>query len=82
VTVSANLAAGLRLYPDYRVATIPVPGGRRDESLSASLDIAFQDMTHAGFMPVVSLTAERTDSNVGRFETEALSIGFSIRSAF
>jgi hypothetical protein len=82
VTLSARLAAGVTEYPDYRVATIRVPGGRRDESLSATLDVAFQDITHAGFMPVVSVSAERTTSNVSRFETEAISVSFGIRSAF
>lgn len=82
VTLSAGLAASYTDYPDYRVATIRVPGGRQDESIAATLDFAFQDIQHAGFQPVVSLKAERTLSNVSRFETESVSVGFGFRSAF
>ncbi|WP_371059940.1 hypothetical protein [Rhodosalinus sp. 5P4] len=82
VTLSAAIAASYTDYPDYRVATIRVPGGRQDESLAATFDIAFQDIQHAGFLPVVSLKAERTLSNVSRFETDSVSVSFGIRSAF
>jgi len=35
-----------------------------------------------GFIPVMTLGAQRTDSNVSLFDSETLGVGFSIRSKF
>ncbi len=68
-------------YPDYAIL-LPVPGGRRDERLTASVEAALVGWDFAGFVPIVSLEAERSLSNVSRFEHEGLGLGFALRSTF
>ena len=59
-----------------------VPGGREDLRGWAGVSAAFTDWSYAGFAPVVSVEASRTDSNVSNYERSALSVGFSLRSTF
>lgn len=86
--VSLNIGAQQSLYADYLVfnplvfAFVPVPGGRQDDQIFADLDLVFPDYSYAGFAPVVSLSAGRTDSNVGRFDQSDLSVNFAFRSVF
>jgi hypothetical protein len=61
---------------------VPVPGGREDRRLSVTLAAELSDWSLAGFEPVVSLEAARTESNVTRFDSDSLGLGFSIRSSF
>jgi hypothetical protein len=68
-------------YPDYAVF-FPVPGGRQDERRWASVEATFADWDVAGFAPVVSVEASRTDSNVSRFDAEGVTVGFGFRSTF
>ena len=56
--------------------------GRRDRSWRVSATGALPDITYFGFVPEVTVTAERTESTVARYDTEALSLSFGIRSAF
>lgn len=76
-----TVAASRTDYPDYAVI-FPVPGGRQDERLSVALEARFADWSYAGFVPVVTIEAARNDSNVSRFDTESLGVGFSFRSSF
>ncbi|MCA0940169.1 hypothetical protein LCM08_12165 [Salipiger pacificus] len=80
VRLSFALSAFEHRYPDYRVL-FPVPGGREDEVWRAEMQVAFEKLDYAGFVPVLDLSAERSESNVSRFETEtfALSLGFKSR---
>ena len=79
--LSLTLAAEVTDYPDYAVF-FPVPGGREDERLSATLEAVLDDWDYAGFEPVVTLEASRTDSNVSRFESDGVNIGLALRSSF
>ncbi len=79
-----QLSAGVQLqdFDNYRVAFISVPGGRQDKRVFGSVDLFFSDFSYAGFAPVITLNAGRTDSNVSRFEHDDASIGFAFRSTF
>ncbi|MGR3269344.1 surface lipoprotein assembly modifier [Thalassococcus profundi] len=81
VRISAAFSATRKAYPDYRVF-IPVPGGREDTEYGATLDLTLHDFDYYGFVPNVRLQAERTDSNVSRFDTETFSISIGFESAF
>ncbi|MGX9354908.1 hypothetical protein ACS3SW_07025 [Roseobacteraceae bacterium S113] len=81
VTLSGNVTAREIHYPDYTVF-FPVPGGRKDTAMAASLDVGLKDVSYLGFIPTVSLTRESTRSNVSRFETETTSVSIGFRSEF
>ncbi|MBE9639375.1 hypothetical protein [Salipiger mangrovisoli] len=75
------LSAFEHRFPDYRVL-FPVPGGRRDEVWRAGMEVTFERLDYAGFVPVLDLNAERSESNVSRFETETLSVSLGFKSRF
>lgn len=79
--LGVTLGASWTEFPDYAVI-FPVPGGRQDERVFARIEAAFEGWTVAGFAPVVSLDAARSDSNVSRFDTESLGLGVTLRSTF
>ena len=68
-------------FRDYVFVQV-VPGGREDLRVFASVNAFFPDYSYAGFAPVVTLSASRTDSNVSRFDTNDLSLSFTFRSTF
>ncbi len=78
-----TLGASVTDYPDYAII-LPVPGGRQDMTRYASAEFAFvdYDYDYAGFAPVVTLGAQRSDSNVSRFDRSAFSIRLGFRSTF
>ena len=93
VTLSAGVGATWRNYPDYLVfdltapgtifgGLVPLEGGRDDQTLSANLNIGFPQVEYFGFRPGVRIDAERTNSNVSRFETTRVSAGFTLTSVF
>lgn len=69
-------------FPDYAVGFIRVPGGRQDQRIFAALEAAFPDYSYAGFAPVLSLDLGQTESNVSRFNLDAIGVKFGIRSTF
>jgi tetratricopeptide (TPR) repeat protein len=75
---SLGLWAETRDYPMSRYAV----GGRTDSSLGAEALLAFDKIDYMGFVPVVTLSGTRTDSNISLYDSETLGVGFSIRSAF
>lgn len=79
--VSVGLGASQALYPDYRVI-FPVPGGRKDTTYTADLDLTLHTLDYAGFVPTLRVSAERGTSNVSRFDTEEVSISVGFASAF
>lgn len=81
VTLSARLSGALRHYPDYAVL-FPVPGGREDKVLAAELEFGVPPLEYMGFVPTVTLSTERTTSNVSRFETRETSVTLGFRSSF
>ena len=93
VTLSAGVGATWRNYPDYLVfdptapgtifgGLVPLEGGRDDQTFSANLNIGFPQVEYFGFRPGVRIDAERTNSNVSRFETTRVSAGFTLTSVF
>lgn len=82
VSVTFGLNAAYEDYPDYQIGFIAVPGGRQDTTIGADVSVRFDRLDYAGFVPTLNVSARRTSSNVSRFETEELSVGFGIRSAF
>lgn len=82
VQLGASLGFGQTHFPGYSVGFIPVPGGRQDQTLSASLDMTFPDLSWAGFAPRVTLSHVTTDSNVSRFDTDRTGLLFGIESRF
>ena len=80
--LSVGVGAGYTRYPDYTLLIFPVPGGREDRSLFGSIEISPDGYGVAGFVPVLALTGSRTQSNVGRFDREQLSLQLGFRSTF
>ncbi len=60
----------------------PIEGGREDLRAFGSLDVFFPDFSYAGFAPVITISAGKTDSNVNRFDRDDLSVSFAFRSTF
>lgn len=81
VTLSGSLLAQRSAYPDYSVI-LPVPGGRKDDRVSATLNVGLHKLDVMGFIPTMSVTHERTTSNVSRFETTTNSVSFGFKSEF
>ncbi|WP_417723450.1 surface lipoprotein assembly modifier [Salipiger sp.] len=81
VKLGLGLSATESDYPDYRVL-LPVPGGRQDRIWAADVDLTLHKMDYAGFVPTVRFRAERSTSNVSRFETEDLSVTLGFKSRF
>jgi len=60
----------------------PVPGGREDNSTFGGVTATFSDWSYMGFVPTMSLNAEKTRSNISRFDVDETSVSFGIRSEF
>ncbi|MCK0151884.1 hypothetical protein MWU54_17705 [Marivita sp. S6314] len=56
--------------------------GRKERSVEASVTAALPDLDYYGFMPTITLRAERTEANIDIYETENFGIQMGIRSAF
>lgn len=69
-------------YASYQVGFIAVPGGRDDKSVFGSVTATFNSWGYMGFVPTLSVTSERSDSNISRFDVEETSITLGIRSEF
>lgn len=80
--ISVSLGGALTRYPDYLIGWTSVPGGREDQSLFGSMDLVFDALDYAGFVPSLKLHAQQTKSNVSRFETKELSISLGVVSKF
>jgi hypothetical protein len=65
-------------YDSYRVL-IPVAGGREDKSAFGGVTATFDDWSYLGFVPTLSLRAEKSRSNISRFDVDetSLSVGFA-----
>jgi tetratricopeptide (TPR) repeat protein len=56
--------------------------GRDEQTIKASITAALPDMDFYGFIPTITLNAERTNANIDLYETENYGIQLGIRSAF
>lgn len=55
---------------------------RKDNRMSVSSTLTFADINYYGFSPTATFTASRTNSTVGRFNTESLGLNLGLRSSF
>ena len=55
---------------------------RVDRGTNLGATFFLRDQEIYGFAPTISLTAERTDSNLSRYQTEEIGISFGLRSVF
>ncbi len=77
-----GLSAGLGLEArDYDRAALS-PDGRQDVTLSAQASLSLQNLDYMGFMPILSVKAERTRSNIALNRSQSLGLGLSIQSKF
>lgn len=81
-SLALNAGFALSHYPDYRVGFIAVPGGRLDQTTFVTADLTFNTLDYWGFVPNLKLSAQKSLSNVSRFETEELSLAFGVVSRF
>lgn len=58
------------------------PDGRDERSVRATITAALPDLDFYGFIPTITLNAERTEANIDLYETENYGIQLGIRSAF
>jgi len=81
--VQLSIAGGIA-WSDFRDYTIifKVPGGRQDTRIFGSLTAVFPDVDYAGFVPVMTLGFQDTQSNVSRFERDEYSLNIGVRSSF
>lgn len=79
--VSLSLGHSTLDYEQYWVI-LPVRGGRTDESWFGGVTATFNDYSYMGFVPVVSLNAEKSRSNISRFDVDQTAVSFGIRSEF
>lgn len=79
--ISFTLGRSTLDYDEYWVIT-PVPGGRVDESWFGGATASFTGWSYMGFVPELSLTAERSRSNISRFDVDQTAVSLGIRSEF
>ncbi|MEQ8898470.1 MAG: surface lipoprotein assembly modifier [Roseovarius sp.] len=79
--VSLSLGHSTLDYEQYWVI-LPVRGGRTDESWFGGVTATFKDYSYMGFVPVVSVNAEKSRSNISRFDVDQTAVSFGIRSEF
>ncbi|WP_235224211.1 hypothetical protein [Octadecabacter dasysiphoniae] len=81
--IELSVAAGVSLadYRDYTIL-VPVPGGRQDTRIFGSISAVFPGIDYAGFVPVVTLGVQDTQSNVSRFQRDEYSLNIGVRSSF
>ncbi|MDU8926340.1 hypothetical protein RXV86_02985 [Alisedimentitalea sp. MJ-SS2] len=80
--ISFILGASFSHYYDYRVGFFLVPGGRKDTTLHGMVSAHFEDYDFGGFSPTLTLHARETQSNVGRFDTDELTLSIGFKSNF
>lgn len=57
-------------------------GGREDMRYSAQVGLVFDSLDYYGFVPSLTLRAERRESNIGLYDSEEFGAGLGIRSKF
>ncbi|WP_439123053.1 tetratricopeptide repeat protein [Marivita sp.] len=78
----AQLEFGLTLSEKRHERSNLTTDGRDERSIKATVTAALPDMDFYGFIPTITLNAERTDANIDLYETENFGIQLGIRSAF
>ena len=77
-SVQIGLEAKLRDY-DAHLLSIE---GRRDLAISADVSATFRQIDYYGFNPRMTLSASKTNSNIGVYDSNRLGLSIGIASAF
>jgi hypothetical protein len=80
--ITLGIGYDYRFYPKHFAGLSLVPGGRKDHSFNAAVDVLFTKVEVMGFSPLMTLRAVKTDSNVSRYDSKNISLGISLRSSF
>jgi hypothetical protein len=78
----AQLEFGLTLSEKNHDRSNLTADGRNERSIQATVTAALPEMDFYGFIPTITLNAERTNANIDLYETENFGIQLGIRSAF
>lgn len=70
-----------RQWRDYDPSILALEG-RSDVRNDLTVAVGFPTVEYYGFSPVAEVEAQRTNSNVARFQSEGLSLDLSVRSNF
>ena len=79
---SLGLTYGISDYESYQVGLFRVPGGREDASVYGDINVSFDNVGYAGFVPTLRLRAGQKSSNVNRFDTSEVSLSLGFESKF
>jgi hypothetical protein len=79
--IDLSLGYSVLDYDRYTVL-IQVPGGREDKSTFGGVTATFNDWSYLGFVPRVSLRAEKSRSNISRFDVDETSLSLGFTSEF
>lgn len=82
VSLGANLGLQQAQFNGYALAGITVPGGRKDTTGFAEMQMQFNDISYAGFAPLLRVRHQRTTSNVSRFSAKETSVVLGLASKF
>lgn len=77
-----SLGATYQDYPAYRVGLIVAPGGRQDTVGFATVSATFHKLDYAGFVPKLTLRAQKNSSNISRYDSTQVSVSLGIQSSF
>ena len=79
---AAKPIAGLGLGASAAIRGVDYLSGRHDTKVSLGLTGSVKSLSYLGFSPILSLDLARNTSDNSRFSTDAMGIGFSIKSNF
>ena len=68
-------------FRDYDVSPHD-PSGRREFTVGGELTATFKQIDYYGFNPSISLTASKTNSNIGLYDVNRVGLSIGIASAF
>ncbi len=77
---AVQVSLGAR-WRDYDAHLLSIDG-RRDLEISADFSATFRQIDYYGFNPRVTLSASRTDSTIGVYDSNRLGLGIGIASSF
>lgn len=78
----AQLEFGLSFEQKQHDRSSLAPGGRDENSVKATVTAVLPAMDFYGFVPTVTVNAERTEANIDLYETESFGVQVGVRSAF
>lgn len=81
-SLAFSLGTTYQDFPSYSIGPIAAPGGRQDTTVFANVAATFKGLDYAGFVPKVTLRAQKNNSNISRFDTTQLSVSIGLQSSF